>query len=105
MWGFWRHFPEIFIKYCLEHGWKEGLEIDRIDNDGDYIPENIRFVSHTENNQNKRNNKLTKLDVLVIRKVWKTGKFTPSQIAKKYNIQSTHVHRIINNEVWKNVSL
>lgn len=30
------------------------LEIDRIDNNGDYAKGNIRFVTHTENNVNKR---------------------------------------------------
>ncbi len=30
-----------------------GLTIDRIDNDGNYEPGNIRFVTHRENQQNK----------------------------------------------------
>ena len=31
-----------------------GLQIDRIDNDGDYERGNIRFITHRENQQNKR---------------------------------------------------
>jgi len=34
-----------------------GLQIDRINNDGNYEPGNIRFVTHRENQQNKRNRK------------------------------------------------
>ena len=33
---------------------KRELEIDRIDNNKDYAPGNLRFVTHTENNSNKR---------------------------------------------------
>lgn len=42
-----------FVNYCLEIGWKEGLQIDRIDNNGNYERGNIRFVTHKENQNNK----------------------------------------------------
>lgn len=37
--------------------WREGLEIDRINNDGNYEPDNCRFVSHKINSRNKSNNR------------------------------------------------
>lgn len=43
-----------FEKWALENGWREGLAIDRIDNDGNYEPTNCRFVTTAENNQNRR---------------------------------------------------
>ena len=45
-----------FAEWALSHGYKEGLQIDRIDNNGDYSPDNCRFVTCKENNRNKRNN-------------------------------------------------
>ena len=38
------------------------MEIDRIDTNGDYAPGNLRFVNHTENNQNKLGTVLTRFE-------------------------------------------
>ena len=48
----WLNFDN-FAKDMLP-SWKEGLEIDRIDNDGDYKPSNCRWTTHAVNQRNKR---------------------------------------------------
>jgi len=56
MYGVWRNsFPE-FEQYCLSNGWEHGLQIDRIDNNKGYFPDNVRFVPVAENLRNKRTN-------------------------------------------------
>ncbi|KKK76592.1 hypothetical protein LCGC14_2862090 [marine sediment metagenome] len=48
--------PDAFVNYVVNTLKVDprGLQIDRIDNDGDYEPGNIRFVTRSENCQNKR---------------------------------------------------
>ena len=45
---------EIFRDWAMENGYKEDLQIDRINNDGGYSPDNCRFVTHKENMGNTR---------------------------------------------------
>jgi hypothetical protein len=46
----WEDF-EPFLKWALEAGYRDDLELDRIDNDGNYTPANCQFISHRENSR------------------------------------------------------
>lgn len=49
----WRSNPKVFIDWALCHGWEKGLQIDRVDNNGSYTPENCRIASVQTNLHNK----------------------------------------------------
>lgn len=45
-----------FYKWALSHGYSDRLTIDRINNNGNYEPNNCRFVSYVVQNNNRRSN-------------------------------------------------
>lgn len=52
----WRTFKG-FEEWALANGYRDDLTLDRIDNDKGYSPDNCRFVTYMENNQNRRDNR------------------------------------------------
>lgn len=49
----WQDF-EPFLRWALANGYKNGLDLDRENNDGDYFPDNCRWISRRENVNNRR---------------------------------------------------
>jgi len=45
-----------FKAWALENGYDRGLQIDRVDNDGPYMPSNCRFVTPSVNSLNRSTN-------------------------------------------------
>jgi hypothetical protein len=52
--GEWRNDPKCFYDWMVANGWRVGLQIDRIDNEKNYCPENCRLVTPKENAFNRR---------------------------------------------------
>lgn len=46
-----------FYEWAMQNEYKMGLDIDRIDNDGNYEPNNCQFISHIDNSQGYKKRK------------------------------------------------
>lgn len=82
---------EAFISFCELNGWKRGLVLDRIDNDGNYEPSNIKFSTPKESSRNTRTNvNITINGVTKILEDW----------CQFYNISSKLVQSRIKRSGW-----
>lgn len=45
----WIEDAKAFCNWAYSNGWKPGMTLDRIDNDGNYCPENCQFLTKNQN--------------------------------------------------------
>jgi hypothetical protein len=82
----WMSNRSSFFTWASENGYKPGLSIDRINNNGNYEPANCRFVSMEEQNSNTRKNVFLTHDGITL---------TVSQWARKIGVRPKALqHRI-----------
>lgn len=53
----WKNDFQAFRNWAISHGYSDDLTIDRIDNDKGYAPDNCRWLTMKEQNNNRRNTK------------------------------------------------
>jgi len=75
----WESFEK--FKADMGEGYKPGLTLDRINNDGDYCKSNCRWVDHQTQNMNTHTSKASVEQVFQVRRLVKGG-YSSGQIAK-----------------------
>ena len=101
-----------FQEWAMKNGYKENLTIDRINNDGDYCPENCRWVTIQENLKNRENTNSPRKKKDVGKKLCLSqvneirGKSTGARgekrlLAKEYGVSPSLIGFIIKNKIWR----
>lgn len=85
-----------FKDWALAHGYSHELQLDRIDNNKGYFPENCRFISRKENCNNREYN---------VRVYFRGAKRTPSEIAEMTGLSYYTIYQRIKKLKWSGEDL
>lgn len=97
----WRNDPQSFVDWAMANGWQRGLEVDRIDADGDYCPENCRIVTHRENSQRTRRISTSESQAALVRRLLRSGA-TINEAARESGVSYMVAYHIKNSGTWAN---
>jgi len=90
-----------FVNFYADVGTRsEGTTLDRIDNNGNYEPDNVRWATHAENSQNTCANKLNWELIRKIREEYSTMETSQGKLGRKYNISQAFIGKIVNRLAW-----
>lgn len=86
------HNRDNFYQWALPL-WRHGLQLDRRDNNGNYSPENCRFITAKENIRNSRHFiKQSQRDLI---KAYYQDKMNIAQIARELNVSRPAIYAIL----------
>jgi hypothetical protein len=98
----WRSDPSAFFAWAKASGYREGLTLERIDNEKGYSRENCDWATMAQQSRNRRSSVLNVPTVLAIRKARALG-HGPAQICRDLGLAPHLVDSVIYGHSWVDV--
>lgn len=96
----WIHDFPSFLEWSLTNGWNKGLQIDRINNNGNYEPSNCRWATIKEQARNRRSSRLNIIKASIIRKLHSEYGESINNIVSIIGTNYHSIWRILHSKSW-----
>ena len=95
----WLTSYHVFREWALANGFKDGLTLDRIDNNKGYSPENCRFITQAEQSRNRCNTILVQDEgqIMCLKDWAKKHDLNYINVWKKYRLHGWTIEKIKEN--------
>lgn len=98
----WLKDQNAFVEWARRSGYRAGLQLDRIDSNGGYSPENCRFVTPASNQHNRRDNIVDEKTVIAMRNSFAKG-VSVAAIARLHGLNYRDAWNICHGKAWKEI--
>ena len=101
----WIDSPQAFVDWALANGFSPELQIDRIDNDKGYSPDNCRWVTARENMRNRSNSVVTPTIAGQAKFLYQIEEVTIKDIADYFGINKSTMANVLtpNTNKWTDI--
>ena len=101
----WMDSPQAFVDWSLANGFSSELQLDRIDNDKGYSPDNCRWVTARENIRNRSNSVITPTIAGQAKFLYQIEEVTIKDIADYFGINKSTMANVLtpSSEKWSDI--
>jgi len=93
---------EVFHDWAIKNGYREGLTLDRVNNNKGYYPSNCRWTSNAENTRNSAQAKLTHNKVREIKAKLNEGT-SQALLARDFAVSERAIYDIKISRTWREI--
>lgn len=97
----WEKDVNIFYNWSLNNGWNRSLSIERMDNNGNYCPENCKWTTAKEQARNRRSSRMINYNnkMITVAEYCETNNISYATISKRINKLQWSIEDALNTKI------